>query len=396
MRTTRTPGATVSLAAVVAHPVQYYSPIFRALAGRSDLTVLYGRMLAPEDHRRSGFGEPFTWDLDLLEGYRHRVLRNIAPRPGPSFPGCITPCVGRVLRQGRFDAVLIIGWYQAMHLQALFAAKRLGIPALVRGDSQSGAPRGVLKRAVHRTAHPALLRSFDAALPVGTRSKKFYRDHGYPEERLFPSPHCVDTARFAAAATPQAGKVLREAHGIAPETTVVLFAGKLVPFKRPTVAVDAVERLRAHGRDAHLVVAGAGELSDEVSARAGALGVPLTMLGFVNQSRMPAVYAASDALVLPSAARETWGLVANEALASGTPVVVSHEAGCAPDLCDGRAGIACEGGDPRSVAAALGTLLSAPPDAAAIAERTAAHSVDRAVDGILAAAGTCLRSAPDR
>lgn len=389
-------GAPIRLAAVVAHPVQYYAPIFRALAGRSDLTVLYGRTLDPEDHQRSGFGERFVWDVDLLEGYRSRILRNAAPRPGSSFFGCIAPDIGRVLREGRFDAVLVVGWYQALHLQALLAAKRRGMPALVRGDSQSATPRSLLKRAIHRAAYPAFLRRFDAALYVGTRSKEFYRDRGYPEERLFPSPHCVDTARFAARATRQAGMALREVHGIGADTKAVLFAGKLVTFKRPAVAVEAVGRLRANGRDAHLLVAGAGKLAGEVAARAGAIGVPLTMLGFVNQSRMPAVYAAADALVLPSTARETWGLVANEALASGTPVVVSREAGCAPDLCDGRAGIACEGRDPDRVARALEALVSAPPDTAAIARLTAAHSVDRAADGILAAAGALCRSAVNR
>ena len=377
-------GGDARLAVVAAHPVQYYAPLFRALAHRCDLTVFYGRTIGSGDHARSGFGQSFDWDVDLLAGYRSEVLRNVAPRPSGAFFGCIAPGIGPTLRQGRFEAVLLIGWYQAALLQALAAAKRLGIPALVRGDSQLLTPRGPVKRAVHRLAYPSFLRRYDAALYVGTRSRAFYRHHGYPEERLFQSPHCVDTARFADPAAREEAQALRAAHGIPSTAEIVLFAGKLVPFKRPGIAVEAVARLRAEGSDARLMVAGSGALAGPVTEWARALGVPLTMLGFVNQSRMPAVHAAADVLVLPSA-RETWGLVANEALAAGTPVVVSREAGSAPDLCDGRAGIACDGGDPASVADALAALLSAPPDAAAIAARSAAHSVERAADGILAA-----------
>ena len=53
--------------------------------------------------------------------------------------------------------------------------------------------------------------------------------------------------------------------------------------------------------------------------------------GFVNQTEMPKAYAASDALVLPSTS-ETWGLVVNEAMASGLPAIVSDQVGCGSDL----------------------------------------------------------------
>jgi glycosyltransferase involved in cell wall biosynthesis len=58
----------------------------------------------------------------------------------------------------------------------------------------------------------------------------------------------------------------------------------------------------------------------------------VTIAGFVNQQELPSWYAAADMLVLPSDSRETWGLVVNEAMAAGLPVVVSDAAGCSPDL----------------------------------------------------------------
>ena len=102
-------------------------------------------------------------------------------------------------------------------------------------------------------------------------------------------------------------------------------------------------------------MAGSGELEAHVEAAAAASGVPLHLLGFRNQTEMPAAYAAADCLVLPSDGRETWGLVANEALACGRPIIVSDACGCAPDLgCDGRAGRTFPMGDTEALARAIG------------------------------------------
>jgi glycosyltransferase involved in cell wall biosynthesis len=63
---------------------------------------------------------------------------------------------------------------------------------------------------------------------------------------------------------------------------------------------------------------------------------PASFTGFLNQSEISRAYVAADCLVLPSDYRETWGLVVNEALASGLPCLVSQACGCAEDLsiCD--------------------------------------------------------------
>ena len=136
------------------------------------------------------------------------------------------------------------------------------------------------------------------------------------------------------------------------------------------------------------MVAGSGELdADDARSAQSALGVPLHMLGFCNQTEMPAAYAAADALVLPSDGRETWGLVANEALACGRPVIVSDACGCAPDLAaDGKAGRVTPLGDTEAIAAAIGDVMDRPPLAADIRARAESYSVARAVEGIIEAA----------
>jgi glycosyltransferase involved in cell wall biosynthesis len=86
--------------------------------------------------------------------------------------------------------------------------------------------------------------------------------------------------------------------------------------------------------DARAVFIGDGEERSEILARASRADIAafVSIAGFVNQAELPAWYAAADSLVLPSDARETWGLVVNEAMAAGLPVIVSEAAGCSPDL----------------------------------------------------------------
>jgi glycosyltransferase involved in cell wall biosynthesis len=391
------------LAFVTSHPIQYYAPLFRTLAQRLDLVVFFAHRATAPDQAKAGFGVEFEWDISLLSGYAHEFLRNIATRPAlDRFSGCDTPEIGERFRKGRFDAVLVQGWYLKSFLQAVSAAKLQGLPLLVRGDSHLNTQRSVLKRTAKSVVYPAFLRLFDAALHVGKRSRAYWRRYGYPASRLFFSPHCVDADWFGTRATLQARTELRTRLRIGPEAKVVLFVGKLVPFKRPVDVIAAAARLKNEGRDLCVLVAGAGPLESEMVAASDTAGVQLHMLGFCNQTVMPTVYAAADVLILPSDGRETWGLVANEALACGRPVVLSDAVGSATDLAaDGSAGQVFPVGNIEALAHAIGDLLDKPPSLKAIAAKSAAYSLERAADGILQASAfaaspkrieTCRRS----
>src|SRR5262249_1461695 len=149
-------------------------------------------------------------------------------------------------------------------------------------------------------AYPALLGLFDAALYVGHRSRAYWTHYRYPSARLFFSPHCIDADWFAARASVEARAILRARFGIPCDLKIALFAGKLVPFKRPLDLVTAAALLKNQGRRLGLFVAGVGSLEREMSTAANAAGVAIHQLGFCNQTAMPAAYAAADVLVLPS------------------------------------------------------------------------------------------------
>jgi glycosyltransferase involved in cell wall biosynthesis len=384
------------LAILASHPVQYYGPLFRVLAKRIDLHVFYAHRALPDEQGAAGFGTAFEWDVDLTEGYSNSFLLNVAHCPGiDRFSGCDTPEIGQRIKEGRFDAVLALGWHFKSMIQGIVAAKRLGLRTFVRGDSQLATPRSKVKTLLKAVTYPYLLQIFDAALYVGTHNRAYFEHYGYPSARLFYSPHCIETDRFAAGTNTQVRASTRNRFGIVEDEHVCLFAGKLLPFKRPLDVVEAVALLRAKGIKASVMVAGSGPMADEMQTRAASLNVPLYDQGFVNQSQMPSVYASSDVLCLPSTSHETWGLVCNEALACGLPIIVSDQVGSAPDLAgDNLVGRIFKMGNIDDLANALADSITKPAPKDAIAFVSSAFSMEKASDGIIEALRSISKKPP--
>jgi glycosyltransferase involved in cell wall biosynthesis len=378
------------------HPVQYAAPWFRHIAEHCpaiDLTVLYATAPTPQQ-QGVGFGHAFTWDVPLTDGYAHRVLRAARAHDdlhSDRFWGVDAPEVSAAIAATAPDVVLVPGWHSVTLVRALWACRRHGVPVLYRGDSNLlAAPRG-WRRALWAARTRALLRLFDGYLSVGQRARDYLLRFGVPAARIFDVPHCVDTERIASGAapyqTPHARQQLRARLGLRAEDFAVLFAGKLEDKKRP---LDVIRAVATAGGDAALLVAGGGRLEAACRREAQRLGVRVVWLGFLNQSELPTAYAAADCLVLPSDARETWGLVVNEALATGLPCIVSDHVGCGADLVRaGQTGEIFSTGNVDELAAALRRIRQRAasghdfgPACRAVA---AQHSFARAAAGLLAA-----------
>ncbi len=324
----------VRVGLLATHPIQYYVPWYRLLAQHVDLTVYYCQQLTPHE-QAVGFGGAFEWDVPLLDGYQHRFLVNRARHPNVStFFGCDTPEIGALIAQEKFDAVIVHGWALKSFWQAIRACWRTRTPVLVRGDSQLPAGRSGRLRALKYPLYRWFIPRFDGYLVVGERARDYLRYYGARPERMFFSPHAVDNEFFArrAEAARSAREELRQSWGLPSDAVVYLFAGKCVTRKHLDDFVRAiVTASRAQSRVWGLVV-GDGPLRASLETQARQQGWPLRFAGFLNQTEIPNAYGVSEALVLPSDATETWGLVVNEAMASGLPAFVSDQVGCAPDL----------------------------------------------------------------
>ena len=381
----------MKLGVLCSHPIQYVSPLLRELARRCELHVYYGHRQTPEQQGAAGFGVPFDWDVDLLSGYRHSVLENVARAPGVgSFFACDTPGIAEEVSRQRFDAFVVLGWHLKCYWQANRACRRYGVPVLVRGDSQLRTPRSPTKRLVKEATHRWIMRQFDGYLYVGKRNREYLLHYGADPRRLFFAPHFVDNSWFrdrAAAAAPHR-TALRHKLGIPDGAKVLLFVGKLLPFKRPQDILRACTERVLRDRDCQVLFVGSGPLQETLRDEAELRGVRATFAGFRNQSELPAFYDVADALILPSE-QETWGLVVNEAMACGTPAIVSGAVGCAPDLIvPGATGAVFPVGDTQRLADAIRAMLGRKADAAvqkALASKIACYSIDAAVEGTLSA-----------
>jgi len=387
------------LGILTTHPVQYQVPWFRALTDAGvDLTVFY--CLIPDAREQGdGFGVPFQWDIPLLDGYRYEVLRNVAREPSVTrFTGCDTPGIRDVVRSGRFDAFVVNGWRVKSCLQLLVACRLHGVPCLVRGESNGIRRRPLVKRLLHRI----LLHQYAAVLAIGRENRTFYTTNGVPEHRIFSTPYCVDNRRFSEAADrfSQDRNALRMLWGISRDACVFLFSGKLVAKKRPADFIEALAQCIGNGVPVdrvHGLVVGDGELMTQCRKLATARGLPVSFAGFMNQSEIPAAYACSDGLVLPSDEGETWGLVVNEAMACGLPAIVSDRVGCRADLVeDGETGCVFPMGDVaalgRAMAGMAGDEGRRKKMGANARKRIEAYSYDRVVEGTLKALSFSLRN----
>jgi glycosyltransferase involved in cell wall biosynthesis len=322
------------LAIVSTHPIQYYAPVFRALAAspQIDVRVFYTwSQVAADGAFDPGFGTEVKWDVPLLDGYAYQFVPNAAKYPGTDhFGGLSNPTLIREVEAWHPDAVLVYTWNSRTHLRALRHFKNR-VPVLFRGDSTLIDQRTWWRTLLRRMFLTWVYSHVDVAIAVGTNNRNYFAWCGLPLQRIALAPHSIDTVRFASDTATHESRAAtwRRELGIDRDALVVLFAGKLQRKKNPGLLLEAFLGL---DHEAHLIFVGNGELEGELRTRAqGADNVHF--LPFQNQSAMPAVYRLGDIFVLPSQGpEETWGLALNEAMASGRAVIASTKVGGACDL----------------------------------------------------------------
>lgn len=352
------------IAVLNSHPIQYFVPLYAYLNAAPDLdmTALYLSDISLRGGRDVGFNQDVKWDLDLLAGYRSVFLGDAARTREPGgFWSLVAPQVWNELRSGRYDVVWLHGHNYAASLIALLAAKTLGLPVMMRGETHLGLPCYGIKSTLRPPLMGALYRSCDRLLAIGSANVAFYRAMGVPDSKIFLVPYSVDNDRFVQSAklTSDQKAVIRKRYNVPIERPSVLYAAKFTRRKRPGDLLDAARRLRKEtDRPFTLVMAGSGELEQELRTFCAEHTLDnVVFTGFINQSELPALYAASDVFVLPSE-HEPWGLAVNEAMCASLPVVVSREVGCVPDLVqDGVNGCTPAAGDIEGLACALRRLL---------------------------------------
>ena len=309
------------MAIVVSHPIQYFAPLYRALAAapRLRLLVLFASRIGLDTRVDPAMGVAMAWKTDLISGYPHRFLAGAERIAHAGFLALNNLDVGRRLAEHDPDVVILHGYASLTNLRALFWAKLRRRPVILASDASIDAA-GMAPTIVKRR----LLRLFSAFLTLGDRAEAFLTARGAPPERHFRAPAMLDEGFWRARDARRARRALARIRlGLADSDTVVLCVGKLYAGKRVGDVIEALARLPD---PPILLVAGDGAERAALEARAARAGVDARFLGFVNIDALPDVYAAADALI-HAAELEQYGMVLLEAAVLGLPLVVSDRVG---------------------------------------------------------------------
>ena len=238
----------------------------------------------------------------------------------------------------------------------------------------------------------AVYRHADAIVTDGDQISRFVTAHGVEPDKVFTAEFSVDNDRFMRP-VPDAQRETLRASVDASDRPLILAVSRLVPEKGLDVLVKAAAWLS--DLRPVVAVAGTGPLDGELRALARDLAVDLRLLGGLDPSEMPALYAAADVYTMPSVTtpqvREPWGLGVNEAHCQRAPVVVSDAVGAAAGglVVHNESGLIVPERDDLALASALRIVLTDRALAARLAgaghERVQATNYDAMVDSFVAA-----------
>ncbi|MDF1672059.1 MAG: glycosyltransferase family 4 protein [Vicingaceae bacterium] len=312
------------------HPIQYQIPIYQKLSGYVDLKVIYLLKQTKKGQADAGFGVEFEWDIPLLEGYQYDYLNNHSTTPSSStYNGIIINKteLHDLMYDESPDIVLLNGWFPKGLKQIINYCHQHKIKTICRGDSNLMMPGNIIKKTLKEAYIRSILRKITAFFYVGNENKKYYLHYGIKESKLFPAFHCINTPFFQDKFN-AIQKITFNKNSIN-----IGFSGKFIDIKNPFLLIDAVSKSELKSK-LTIQFIGDGPLKSEIEQYAKNLNVTLHFNGFLNQSEIVEKgYSKIDFLVLPSKS-ETWGLVINEVMTGGIPVIVSNTVGCNTDLID--------------------------------------------------------------
>jgi len=229
--------------------------------------------------------------------------------------------------------VVIIGGYNYFFYWAAFLwAKRNGKRIILINESHSlDKQRSKIKEACKRL----LVSNCDAALVDGTRHRDYTISLGMESEKIFikQGPGPVDVPYYQRKVTCLRSNRFEICEKIGIPKRNFLFVGRLSKEKNILFLIRAYQKLKREGaKDWGLILVGNGPLRGPIDNFITKNEVrDILIPGFKQQDELPFFYSISDVFILPSVS-EPWGLVVNEAMASGLPILASNRCGCYPDI----------------------------------------------------------------
>lgn len=359
---------------IVAPTCFYYQvALFRKLTDHPmfDVTVYFcsdEALKAVDVQKMYKVNAPWGDESELLEGYDYQFLKNYSPDPSYlKWPhGLMNIGIFNEIRKQRPDGVVLMSWLNFTWWTAIAASRIFGVPfyyltdANIDGEMTGSRKKRWIKRLF---LGKIIFKWASGFLCAGTANKKLYEFYNVPENKLMDFAYSwgYESLLDVSSDLRQKKFEIRQELGIPNDKEVILYSGRLSPEKSPFHLLDAYRSMDS--TDKALVFVGDGNLRagmEEYVAEHNLESVYFS--GFKDRKEIPKYFAMADVLVLPSR-RETWGMVINEALCMGLPVIVSDQVGAGKDLVrDGYNGFLFHHEDPEGLSNALNRFFALPEE----------------------------------
>ena len=343
----------------------YRIPLFNALAQQTaiDPHVIFLAETDPSLRQWRVYREEMKFSYEVLPSWRKRLA---------GYNVLLNRGVGHALEAAAPDVILCGGYSYAASWRALLWARSHHLPFLLWSESNlQDQRRG---HTLVEYLKGKFLGKCDGFVVPGRSAFEYLRTHGVKESSIFVAPNAVDNEFFGTIAA----TVRRNAAAVRRELNLpdryFLFAGRLVKEKGVFDLVSAYAKLDENLRQQFgLVFVGDGASRRQLEERAALVSPGVVVFaGFAHRERLASYYSLAEALVLPTYS-DTWGLVVNEAMACGLPVILSRAAGCGLDLVkENWNGFLIPPGGVEPLTEAMARLASQPDLLATMG----AHSVD--------------------
>jgi len=302
----------------------YRIPLFNTLAQHPDvdLHVIFLGETDPNLRQWQVYKQEIRFSFQVLPAWRKRIGR---------YNALLNSGIAKALDQAAPEAILCGGYSYVASWQALRWARRRAVPFLLWSESNLQDSRR--SHALTEFLKKRFLDRCSGFVVPGRSALEYMRAHGAKENSIFIAPNAVDNELFARAAENARRNEAALRTELALPNRYFLFVGRLVREK------GVFELLRAYAslsqslrQEVGLVFVGDGDARSPLEKEAASIsGGTIRFTGFAQREQLGSYYGLADALVLPTYT-DTWGMVVNEAMACGLPVIVSRAAGCAADL----------------------------------------------------------------
>jgi len=259
----------------------------------------------------------------------------------------------------KYDLLVIGPYYQPAALQALFLSKLLKTKTMlwIDGSIYYKKQENWLLKKLKRL----IIRNYSSFIVSGKAAFNYIEDLGGDSQRIFVAPFPAEHDYFHKEflrLRPYKQEIKTKKNY---PPIVILYSGRFIPIKGVLILLQAYAKLQRQIKDIGLVLLGNGPEREKYESYCQTNRIDnIYFEGFVQKDGLPEFYTAADIFVLPSLS-DSWGLVINEAMAFGLPVISTDAAGATYDLVkDGVNGFVISAGDADSLYAALKRLCEEP------------------------------------